>query len=350
MSMSAMAPSWPAGDVRRPPLGRAVRAALLVGIVFELFAYVAKEIPALYTHSPWQDDPYDGAVSFALFFVPVLLVLITGSAFHCRRQAPLDSGRAHGLWRASAALLTICGATLGVEWISVLMRTHAADWNATTVGVTIALAGVSALTVAAGVALTQARWHRASRASYPGNDWIDDTVDAAASLSAHFGSPGRALSGLLRRAHAASAPSWRRHPVVAAMAIAVLFGLLLATVDAVAEGGRIASTTGLLFFSVAAGGFFAFVMVLGRFLWLRTDAEPAIGMRRRLLDAATVGAAFIPLSLLFRPVPASLQALVPAGRWAIVVFVLAAGLAGFMATFAVESMLRTHSGRTEPPA
>ena len=344
--MSVIAPSWPVGDARRPPLGRAVRAALVVGIAFELYAYVAKEIPALYAHSPWQDDPYDGAVSFALFFVPVLLVLITGSSFHCRRQMPLDSARAHGLWRASAALLTICGATLGSEWISVLMRTRVADWNATTVGVTIALAGVSALTVAAGVALTQARWHRASQAPYLGIDWVDDTVEATASVCAYFGAPGRALSGLLRRAHTASAPAWRRHPVLAAMTIAPLFGVLLATVDAVAEGGRIASTTGLLFFSVAAGGFFAFVMVLGRFLQLRTDAAPAMGAKRRLLDAATVGSACIPLSLVFRPAPASLRVLISAGEEAILLFVLAAGLAGFLLTFGVESIRRTHSVHT----
>jgi hypothetical protein len=135
-----------------------------MGIAFELFAFAAKEIPALYARSPWQDDPYDGAVSFALFFVPPLVVLIAGSAFHCRRETPLASGRARGLWRASAALLAVCGATVGVEWISVLLGTRAAEWDATTLGLTLTLAGVSALVVVAGVALAHARWHRASPA------------------------------------------------------------------------------------------------------------------------------------------------------------------------------------------
>jgi hypothetical protein len=131
------------------------------------------------------------------------------------------------------------------------------------------------------------------------------------------------------------------------MAIAVLFGLLLAAGDALAEGGRIGSPTGLLFLSVAAGGMFAFAMVMGRFLELRTEAVPAIGAKRRLLDAVTVGAACIPVALLFRPTPAALRALVPAGRGAIVLYVLAAGVAGFMLTFALESVVRTHSSRVD---
>ena len=70
--MSANEQLLQVGDPIRPILGRAVKLTLIAAITFTGFAYFAKAVPSLYVHEPWQNDPYDTFVSFAIFFVPLL--------------------------------------------------------------------------------------------------------------------------------------------------------------------------------------------------------------------------------------------------------------------------------------
>lgn len=53
-------------------IGRAVLGVPFVGVVFFAFTWIAKELPVLYASEPWQDDPYDAMVSFAMWCVPLL--------------------------------------------------------------------------------------------------------------------------------------------------------------------------------------------------------------------------------------------------------------------------------------
>ena len=45
-------------------------------VVFTAFAVVTTQVKTVRAGSPWQDDPYDGVVSFTVFLVPALAFLI----------------------------------------------------------------------------------------------------------------------------------------------------------------------------------------------------------------------------------------------------------------------------------
>ena len=101
------------GDLRRPAIGRAVRAALLVALAFWVFTVTTKEARPINEHVPWADDPYDTFVSLALFFVPLAGLAAGARVLLCRRAEPLPAARARGVVRAA--------------WIAVAVPTAAAE-------------------------------------------------------------------------------------------------------------------------------------------------------------------------------------------------------------------------------
>jgi hypothetical protein len=46
--------------------------ALLAVAPFVGFMVPTKQLPAIYDHAPWMNDPYDTVYSFAMFFVPLV--------------------------------------------------------------------------------------------------------------------------------------------------------------------------------------------------------------------------------------------------------------------------------------
>ncbi|WP_433074952.1 hypothetical protein ACQP1P_28315 [Dactylosporangium sp. CA-052675] len=143
-----------------------ILAALATGAAFEAMTLLATQDKAVRAVSPWQDDPYDVAVSFALVTVP-LLAVATAVGLPAWR-APGAPGREQRIVRAAAALIAVVGLTLASEWAAVAARAHARVWNGWT---TALIAGLAALTpAAAGVGIVL--WRRWSPLA-PG-DWLDD--------------------------------------------------------------------------------------------------------------------------------------------------------------------------------
>jgi uncharacterized membrane protein YhaH (DUF805 family) len=95
----------PAGHPTRLLVRNAFWTVLLASALFECFAVVTTQVKPLRVHSPWQNDPYDTAVSFTMFFVPLVcgLCLVLVQLF--RRQLPIAIRRVHDLLRASGVVL-----------------------------------------------------------------------------------------------------------------------------------------------------------------------------------------------------------------------------------------------------
>lgn len=81
----------PAGHPARASARSALLAALAGGVMFTVFAYVTTQMRSVRSGSPWQDDPYDTVVTFTMFFVPFLVLLMTLRLPLCRRGEPLPA-------------------------------------------------------------------------------------------------------------------------------------------------------------------------------------------------------------------------------------------------------------------
>ncbi|MGI5239928.1 hypothetical protein [Dactylosporangium sp. CA-139066] len=123
----------------------AIVAALGSAVLFEALTVLATHDKSIRAVSPWQDDPYDVLVSFALFAVPMLAAAIA------LWRAP---GAAD---RAAAALTALVGLTVAAEWAAVAVRAHAEAWNRWTAVLVGGLAVQSLLTLTAGVRLWRHR-------------------------------------------------------------------------------------------------------------------------------------------------------------------------------------------------
>ena len=52
---------------------RAISVSLLAAALSEAVTLASKDTPPVYSHAPWLNDPYDTAVSFALFCIPLIV-------------------------------------------------------------------------------------------------------------------------------------------------------------------------------------------------------------------------------------------------------------------------------------
>jgi hypothetical protein len=284
------------GDPVRPAIGRAMLGSMLAAVVFFAVTWATKELPGLYVHEPWRDDPYDTFVSFAIFFVPSLVGLCLVRLPLCRRDSPLPLRRAIDLLRAGRALVAIMLVTLLSEWASVVIHAHDSAWSAATTVLICVLAVLTALTVVAAWELRGAgRGLRPLTNVPPQPDWLADALALGEREAAWLGS---------RRDHALRALSWldrqlvrrtQRHPLRAAAALALLFGVAVASTQATVEG--YGPSAALLFVVVAACGMFAFLVGAGAHLRLVGTYSDS---PRRAVRALTLGCASVPLTLAFR--------------------------------------------------
>jgi len=284
----------PVGDPARPGLGRAVFGSLLVSIVFVAFTWFAKEVPAFGNHAPWQDDPYDAVVSFAIFFVPLLIGLCALRVPLCRRNAPLPVRRVVDLVRGSRTLLVVVGVTLASDWASVLLGAERRTWTAITGLLVSLLALLTALTVIIVVAVWRATrgFDRAPTSLQP--DWASDAITLGEHAAARLGPQrDRALRALHCLDQRLVAPA-RHRPLYAAAALSVAFSAAVTGSRAIEEGVGISL---LLFFAVGTTGMFAFLAAVGRHLQLlgARRAAPSVAVH-----AAVLGCATVPLTLAFR--------------------------------------------------
>jgi len=273
-----------------------VLGSLLVAAVFVAFAWSAKELRGLYVHEPWQDDPYDAVVSFAIFFVPLLAGLCMLRVSLCRSRAPLPVRRALDLLRASRVLMGVVLITLLSDWVSVILQAHRSTWTHTTILVICVLALVTALSVAVSRQL-----RRVGRESLVGGDsaqmpdWLADAITLAEREAVRLGPWRQSALSTLGWVDRRLVTGARRHPLGAALALSLAFGVVLAIPKLLAEGYALRGLA--LVFAIGACAMFAFLMIVGAHLRL---AGPGTRPQRRGGHAVVGACASVPITLAFR--------------------------------------------------
>ena len=131
---------------------RVVVMLLVFAAVFEAALYATKETPAIYDHAPWLNDPYDTAVSFALFCVPLIGVPSALRLLASRGQ-PQARRRLADLIRACGVALTVIAVTIAVCWAAFAEDANRSAWTSVTAIQVIGLALVSAGSVVGAVGL-----------------------------------------------------------------------------------------------------------------------------------------------------------------------------------------------------
>ncbi len=323
------------GDLRRPAIWRAVRAALLAAAAFEVFTIATKLVHPIYVHVPWAEDPYDTFVSLALFFVPLAEFVAGTRLMLCRRSEPLPVARLTGVVRAIWLAVAIALATLAADWAGVLLGGRSdVGHDAIAAASALALALTTCVVVAGTIALARVRPEPVD-ADLP--DWIADGLTLAHEWADRLGSAGHPLATVATFADVRVAPLVRRRPVTAAALVALAFATALA-LTAIREEGP--SPVVVLVGAVAACAMFAFVVAGGAWLGL-VAPSPSPGTHRRLVRAAVAGAAAVPGSLAFRDAIWSATGLGgQRGLADLAVLVAAAGVATFVSVLMVSTFRR----------
>lgn len=336
----------PVGDPARPAIGRAVLGSLLLAAIFVLFAWSVKELPSLGSHAPWQDDPYDTAVSFAIFFLPLLCALGALRLPLCRRALPLPLQRAADLLRLSRLLVIVVGITLAGDWASVVLGAHRGTW---TVATTAPLVGLlTVLTALAAVIAWQVRRVSAARlgqaSEVPGPDWLADAVTVANRTGSRLGPAAAGALFAVRWIDLRIIPTVRRRPLGTAILLSSLFGASVAASQA-REVGLGFAPINVLFFGVSSSGMFAFLVAVGAYVRLLGPA-PAPGQATR---AMLIASSTVPVTLAFRD---SLWWIIgtnarDAGlpQLAVVIVIVAVAAAALSAAAALVSQRRLHRER-----
>ena len=339
-AVNSTASVLPAGDTRRPPIGRAIVGTMIVTGLFELFALGSKEMRVLGDHAPWMDDPFDVVTSFAIFFLPIIGALSAVRLALCRSFEPLPVGRLASLIRGCVVLLAVAAIAAGSDWASVFVGADRGSWNQGTGLLVVALGALSVgLLLSSMDLIATVQRVPAVRGADPAEpDWLADATSLANRISRRAG-PLR--SGTTWMVTTADRSGWiRGHPIASAAGAAVVLAALFAAA-ALREG----DPAPLLVFAfvVAWSGIFAFLVVAGRYLGLVAARAP-IGTRRRLLDSTLVGCAAVPIALAFRDwlwalvgSSSSAAGLVDLDRLLILV-----ATTGFLATFVLETLGHRH--------
>ncbi len=151
----------------------AIWAALSATGLFEALSLLESQDKTVRATSPWQDDPYDVFVSFAIFAVPMLAGVVMLRLLAWR--APGGPDRAHQMLRATGAMIALVWITLIAEWTAVIVRAHASTWNRWTAVLTGGLVVTCVAALAVTVLLVRRRRPRGSAARWR-HDWLGDVV------------------------------------------------------------------------------------------------------------------------------------------------------------------------------
>ena len=289
----------PVADARRPRLGRAVLGAMLVAALLEAFALGVKEFRPLGDHAPWMDDPYDVVTSFAIFFIPIVGAFSAVRLALCRRFEPLPVSRVTDLLHGCLVLLVIALATAASDWIAVAVGADRGSWTSVTPALVAGLGLVTLVAlVAAGAVVTESRrLPRLDWADPTAPDWLADATLVADLVSRHLG-PLEPVASRIVRVVDRLVWAWvRRRPITAAVLAAAGFAAVF-DVGSLREGYSLPLL--VFVFVVAWCGMFVLLVASGSYLGLVRSSVRIRGVRRRLLDAALVGSASIPIALAFR--------------------------------------------------
>jgi hypothetical protein len=356
-----------AGDPRRPAIGRAVFGTLLAAAVFSAVTGPVKQIAPLYDHAPWLNDPFDTAVSFAMFFVPFIAACCLARVSLCRRAAPLPVTRVRDLLRGCRVVLAATAVTLLAEWVSFAIGENRGQWNGATWLQVGLLALMTALAIRAAVRLR--RVPALSLAEDPGTaqrpgtmraadtaaagapataqvpDWLTDMIIIAERESRWLGSFQRPVLSLLGWTERGPLPVVRRHPLWAAGFAAAAFGLAGGARQGTAEGYPAPVT--LTVICLLSCGTFALLVGAGSYLGLVRSSTRLLGMRRSAVDAGVLTCAGVLAAFAFRYhlwwIVGSRNAV--AGLSQLLTLLGITAFSVFVVVFAVESLLRIHAPR-----
>jgi hypothetical protein len=289
----------PIADARRPRIGRAVVGAMLLAVLFEAFAFGVKELQALGDHAPWMDDPYDVVTSFAIFFIPIVGTFSAVRLALCRRVEPLPLSRVTDLLHGCLVLLVVVLATAASDWVAVAVGADRGSWTSLTPAIVAGLGLVTVVALlAAGAVVTESRrLPRLDRDDPMAPDWLADATQVADRVSRHLG-PLEPVASRIVRLVDRQVWTWvRRRPITAAIVAATGFATLF-EVGSLREGYSLPLL--VFVFVVAWCGMFVLLVASGSYLGLVRSSVGIRGVRRRLLDAAVVGSASVPIALAFR--------------------------------------------------
>ena len=331
---------------------RAISVSLLAAALFEAVTLASKDTPPVYSHAPWLNDPYDTAVSFALFCIPLIVApsalrLAAGS-----RSEPVPATRLTDLVRAAGTGLTVMAATIAAEWAAVALRANSAAWNSGTgiqVGV-LAVFGAATLGCGASLCRASTALRPVSETGQLGGagcpdgaktetpDWLSDLLEVAVRAARWLGPAHQPALRLFGWAGGTVLPAIRRHPLLTAAGLGAACAVAVTTSQSVNEGYWIG--TSLLFFCVVTAGVFAFLAGAGAYLRIvRTDNRGRWG--RKLVRATILACAAVPVALAFRATLWSLVGAHPrhSGLPALWLLLAAAAAITFGLTLVAESLV-----------
>ena len=286
----------PVGDQRRRTLGRAVGAVLAASLVFYADIWFSKEIPGLYVHTAWRDDPYDALISFMFVAVPLLVCLSAVRLRLCRRFEPLPARRALDLLQICWLLCMAMAVTLASEWVSVVAAGHIASTTPASVGLIAVLILMSATVLVVTAYLRKARrttWPRGQAPPEP--DWLADAVILLERESSRLGRPGERLGGAVRWTDRSVIAQVRRHPLRATGVFAVVLSMFSDGPQIILEGYRPALA--IWFVAVSSCSVFALIVIASQYLHL---VERPRRRSTPLVYAAVLATLSVPVVASFR--------------------------------------------------
>jgi len=343
-----LGPGWtlPVDDPRRRAIRRTVFGALLACAIFFVFTW-PKQIKPLYAHAPWENDPFDTVYSFTMFFVPLIAAYFLVPVSLCRKSEPLPVCRVLAILRGCRLAVSAIVVALLTDWAAVASGANHSQWTTGATGILVALLVLATVVTGKVIAdLLRAPKLRGQlpAASMPASDWLGDMVTVGERESHWLGPLRGPALGVLAWIDRRLLAWVRRHPLVAATIAAAAFGLTVGGNEAIREG-YVPSATWLTI-GLLGCGMYAFLVTAGSYLGVARSNTPLRGVRRRAVDASVAACLAAVTALAFRDflwsMVGSNQFQAGPGKFATLVSI--AFFAAFTVTFAVESLLRSHSG------
>jgi hypothetical protein len=274
--MDRAAATLPADHRALPAVRTALGLSVAVGTAFVVFGYVTTQAKGIRAASPWQDDPYDGVVSFTVFLVPAIIVVMLVRMSLLRGRLPQPLFRIDQLLTASVVSTVLVAATMATDWLAVAARADHDLWDHNTPWLIASLVPLSLLVLANLALARRARRRLPARGGRrPDGDWLDDLRAVLDTVAPHLPMLLRRPVTLLRGSGAIE--SARRHIIAAAALLSLLACLPITTVEAVNERW----TSPILIVTAASvgfAGFFAFCLIANGILHI---AVPAAGSATR---------------------------------------------------------------------
>ena len=273
---------------------------MMSAIIFIASTGPLKQIPALYNHAPWVNDPFDTVISLAIFLIPAVTAVGLVRISLCAHATPLPISRVRGLLRGTRVLRLGIGLTLTTQWIGLLIGENRAQWNTAT--------GVQVAVLFLNTALLGVAWSSASRrtraldtaadASNHGPDGLADALSALRVAASRARRVGRSSNRALEWIDRTLLPPLRQHPLLGAALVSGAFVSAFTFAQARREG--YASGAMVAFASLLFSGVFGLLVAVGSYLRLVSSAEILRGVRRRLVDALVITSIAVLIPFAFR--------------------------------------------------